>query len=260
MVERGGAVRNIARPKHQLTPPPPCPSQLHSPSPATQKHNTTHHIGMKGPATIKGPKRSGGGRRRSRGVKRRRGKPPAKALPLPPPDPNAPDPNTITLSTVINILYPIWAHCLLTEGIERDIEQRKGWKEEWGEEQWMIVLAGAKRPTRKDIDYIEKNTDKPTGLTIGAALKRSCITGMVLYERPSPNKRGGWDRIGGDKYGEQTWKVKRALRFQQPIRDCVWGIEGPPKALKSYKRAGEVEGLVEKIRNKIKYQFYWWVQ
>ena len=227
---------------------------MHEHDPRPRRHPNLHTLGMT--KTRPTPSRPGGGRRRSRGAKRRRGKAPP---PPPPSDPHAPDLGTITLATPIVTLLPIWAHCLFTPGLERDIEQRGGWKEEWGEEKWMVVLSGAKPPTREDLEYIRKNKGDTNGLTLGAEIRRSNIEGMVLYQRPDPKQESKW---GFNRaYGIKVWRVKRALRFNGAFRDMLWGLQGPPKPLQSYApNRGSPEKVISGLKRRLRYHEYDWIQ
>ena len=223
---------------------PPCTAQAHggpqssntprSPTPHRMKHKDRH---------------------RSRGRKRRRG-----ASPPPPPrdlspDPHAPTPEEISEDTLVIPLEPLWAHCLSTPTIRREVEERTTpWPRKWGSHQWMLYVSGAKRPQQKHIDYIDQSLGRPSGLTTKTQLRRNKILGLVYYQRPARLTKPDptlpdngkpsitWEYTGGSRLqrftrmhkGAELWRVRRVLRFTQPIADSLWLLRGLPKPLSSY--------------------------
>lgn len=187
-------------------------------------------------------------------------------------DPNAPTPRSIDINLLLLTMYPLWSFCVLSSDIVRAVEQRGYWREDWGETKWFLIAAGARMPTKSEIDFVKKRAPR-WGVDATVAndldIPISKISGLVLYKRPvetnplweyfgEPNNVGKW--YGGARPNQKgpllQWGVVRAMRFVYPLRPPFLN-QGPPLPLSSYRAAGR--RVLNEVRTLMRNQWYVWV-
>lgn len=133
----------------------------------------------------------------------------------------------------------------------------------------MLICATAKAPTPRELEYANavaqadfhsRHPDQTNGVACPVIdrttlLPQSQIVGMAYYMGPQGEDRASIWAPPPD-YGLSVWKVRRALRFTQPIKPGWHQCQGEPKPIGSWGGCNRALALVQRA---IQRQHYTWI-
>ena len=150
------------------------------------------------------------------------------------------------------------------------VEERTYWLPEWGTKKWMLIAAGAKRPSKSELNYINIRIRKTNHVSMDDFLPCNLITGMVLFEKPDDSKAylkdARWkdyvtcNEINSTKETQKRrmhWRATHVLAFHN-AQPAPWLLQGVPKPLYAYHKQGRI--ILDWVRRVIKYRAFEWVR